>query len=162
MVDFDLKKANKMLSIFGLTKIPLIFFCRPKILRIDDQSIVVKIPLKRRTRNHLKSMYFGALAVGADVTGGFQAFYASYVLKKNVGLSFKNFKCDFHRLAKGDVHFTCEDTQEVLKMVQETIETGERVERTVNIKATCPDIDPEEIVATMALTISMRYKKKGG
>lgn len=159
-IKFDLKQANRMLWVFGLTKIPLIFFCRPKIIDISDQRMEMKIPLRRKTRNHLKSMYFGALAIGADVSGGFQAFYASYVMKKNIGLSFKNFKCDFKRLAKGDVHFVCEDTQKVLKMVDETINTGERVEETVKIIATCPTIDPDEIVAEMYLTISVRYKKK--
>lgn len=58
---------------FGFTKVPLIWLCRPKIIAINEKMVEVKIPLRKRTKNHLNSMYFGALAVGADVAGGFLA-----------------------------------------------------------------------------------------
>ena len=69
----ELRKANLYLKIFGLTKIPLLWFCRPKIIILNTESVEIKIPLRRRTKNHLNSMYFGALSVGADITGGFLA-----------------------------------------------------------------------------------------
>ena len=59
--------------LFGLMRIPLIFYCHPKVVRISDARLEVKIRFNRRTKNHLNSMYFGVLAVGADVTGGFLA-----------------------------------------------------------------------------------------
>ena len=66
-------KANFFIKILGFTKIPLMLFCNPKIIEFDDEKVIVKIRLKRKTKNHLGSMYFGVLAVGADVTGGFLA-----------------------------------------------------------------------------------------
>ncbi|GAM75988.1 hypothetical protein JCM19241_286 [Vibrio ishigakensis] len=42
-------------------------------MHIDEARVEVKIPLRRRTKNHLNSMYMGALVVGADVAGGFLA-----------------------------------------------------------------------------------------
>ena len=79
-------KANLYLKIFGITKIPLLFFCRPKIIELDSKVVEIKIPLKRRTKNHLNSMYFGALSVGADITGGFLAMACIQKSKKNVTL----------------------------------------------------------------------------
>ena len=52
-----LTKANLYLNFFGLTKIPLLWFCRPKIIHLDTESVEIKIPLTRRTKNHLNSMY---------------------------------------------------------------------------------------------------------
>ena len=66
-------KTNRLIRQFGILKVPLIWYCRPKVIEHTDEKIEIKIALKRRTRNHLGSMYFGVLAVGADITGGFLA-----------------------------------------------------------------------------------------
>ena len=66
-------KTNRTLWALGFFKIPLIFFCRPKIHEISDDKCVIRIPCKRRVKNHVKSMYIGALTIGADLAGGFLA-----------------------------------------------------------------------------------------
>ncbi|EGU61037.1 hypothetical protein VINI7043_19073 [Vibrio nigripulchritudo ATCC 27043] len=87
-----LQKANLYLQIFGFSKVPLIWLCRPKILNIDEQSVEVRIPLRRRTKNHLNSMYFGALAIGADLAGGFMAMGKAQERGGKVSLAFKAVK----------------------------------------------------------------------
>ncbi|MHA0112018.1 hypothetical protein ACXYUI_33930, partial [Klebsiella pneumoniae] len=49
------------LRFFGLRKIPLILYLRPSIVEWSEARLVLKIPLRRRTKNQLGSMYFGAL-----------------------------------------------------------------------------------------------------
>lgn len=66
-------KTTRLIQLFGITKVPMIWYCRPKVIEHTDEKIEIKIPLKRKTKNHLGSMYFGVLAVGADITGGFLA-----------------------------------------------------------------------------------------
>ena len=39
-------KANFFVKMLGLVKIPLMHFCRPKILYIDDYKVIVKISLR--------------------------------------------------------------------------------------------------------------------
>jgi hypothetical protein len=73
--------------LLGRVKIPLIGYTSPKLISIDSQSVQVKIKLRRRTKNHLSSMYFGALAVGADIAGGIQVFYFSKFHQKYKMLS---------------------------------------------------------------------------
>ena len=51
-------------------QIPVICYCRPKIIHLDDESCKLRIPLNWRTRNHVQSMYIGVFKVGADLTGG--------------------------------------------------------------------------------------------
>jgi len=54
-------------------------------------------------------MYFGVLAVGADVTGGFLAMRYIQASTSKIALIFKDFKAEFLKRAEGDVHFVCED-----------------------------------------------------
>ena len=68
-MDVSIKKMRWLLFLLGFVKIPMIRFTNPKLLAIDDNSVRVKIKLRRRTKNHLNSMYFGALSVGADIAG---------------------------------------------------------------------------------------------
>ena len=75
----NLFKTNLYLKTFGFFKIPLIFYVNPKVILLNSEEIKVAIPLNRRTRNHYGSMYFGALAVGADISVG---LFAMSLVKK--------------------------------------------------------------------------------
>ena len=90
----------------------MIFYCRPKILVASSESTKVLIPLKRRTKNHLGSMYFGALSVGADFTAGLLVLSSIKKNKSKAKLIFKDFKADFIRRATSDVTFICNDCNE--------------------------------------------------
>ena len=61
------EKASKMLTEFGRTQVPLIGICEPKVIELSHTRCIVMLPLTETTKNHLNSMYFGALAVGADL-----------------------------------------------------------------------------------------------
>ena len=153
----DLAKANLYLHFFGLTKIPLLWFCRPKIIYIDQDSVEIKIPLSRRTKNHLGSMYFGALSVGADITGGFLAMSCIKKNKHNIALIFKDFKADFLKRAEGDVHFKCNQGSEIIQLVEKAIRSNERENMIVDIDAFVPSIS-NDIVAKFQLTLSLKEK----
>ena len=154
-----LQIANLRLSAHSFLKIPLLFFCRPKIIEMNERRTEIRIKLSRRTKNHLNSMYFGVLAVGADVAGGLACYDKIMKSQKNVSLIFKDFKADFLKRPEGDVHFICEDGLEVDRLLEETITTGERVEYPLNIIAVVPSIS-DEVVAKFVLTLSLKYKPK--
>ena len=143
--------------LFGLLKIPLIFFCRPKIIKITDTSLEVRIKLIRRTKNHLDSMYFGVLAVGADLTSGFLAMNLIRRSKYKISLIFKDFHADFLKRAEGDVHFVCKDGLKIQELVKNTEETGDRQNLPVNVIAFVPSIS-DEPVAKFILTLSLKKK----
>ena len=154
----NLTKANLYLKFFGVTKIPLLWFCRPKIISISNESVEIKIPLKRRTKNHLNSMYFGALSVGADITGGFLAMMCIQESKRKVALIFKDFKANFLKRAEGDVHFICSEGTAISSLVEKTINSGQRESMVVHIHALVPSIS-DDIVAKFELTLSLKEKK---
>tara|TARA_B000000609_G_C24111118_1_gene314037 strand:+ start:43 stop:516 length:474 start_codon:yes stop_codon:yes gene_type:complete len=151
----NLTKANFYLKLFSITKIPLIWFCKPKIIKINDEMIEVEIKLNRRTKNHLNSMYFGALSVGADITGGFLAMYYIKKSKKKISLVFKDFKADFLKRPLGNVHFHCSQGYEISKLINKTIKSKDRQNFLLNVDATVPS-KSNEIVAKFQLTLSLK------
>ena len=152
-------KIKWQILFFGLTQVPLIFYCRPKVVSISDSKLEIKIKLNRRTKNHLNSMYFGVLAVGADVTGGFLAMRYIQASTSKIALIFKDFKAEFLKRAEGDVHFVCEDGIAIQNLVRAAEETGERQNLPVQIIATVPKIS-DEPVAKFILTLSIKKKSK--
>ena len=152
----NLKKAQRELFWFGLIKIPLIFFCRPQLVALDYERVLVKIPLKRRTRNHLGSMYFGALAVGADIAGGFLAFTIARQKKYKMSLAFKSFEAQFLKRPEKDVYFESAAGAQVMAMLEESKKTGERQNKMLAINAYCIEDGQNEMVATFNLELSLK------
>lgn len=157
-IDKKLINANIKLNFFGLKFIPLLFFVTPRIHAWDENSFTVVIPLTKRSRNHLKSMYFGALAIGADLAGGFVAMEEIRKTKTKIALIFKDFEAKFLKRAEGDVHFVCEQNKEIKELVLQAANSGERVEMPVLVKALVPSKLGQEPVATFKLTLSLKKK----
>ena len=141
-----------MLRIMGWMYIPLIGYVKPRLLVIDAEKAVVRIRLRRRTKNHLKSMYFGALAVGADVAAGLHAFYFSEQLGVKPSFAFKSVKGEFLKRATGHVLFTSTDGHVVEQVVKTARETGERQHAMVRVNATVEG----ETVAIFDMEISVK------
>ncbi len=151
-------KNQLFVSSWAFLNVPMIFWVRPKVLSIDTEKTEVLIPLRRRTKNHLKSMYFGVLCTGADVAGGILAAKLISESGKNVSLAFKDFKADYKKLALGDVLFRCLEGKEIKEFLDDVLQSNDRKNKTIHVEALCPDIDPNEIVATFELTLSLRNK----
>lgn len=142
-----------MLRIMGWWSIPLLGFVRPRLEQLDDQIVIVSIRLRRRTRNHLRSMYFGALAVGADVTAGLHAFYFADKHGKRPSFVFRSMQATFHRRATETVYFTCHEGAKIEAIVLQAMETAERVHATVRVEAHSAS---GEHVASFDMEISIR------
>ena len=150
-------KTTRLIQLFGITKVPMIWYCRPKVIEHTDEKIEIKIPLKRKTKNHLGSMYFGVLAVGADITGGFLAMDPIQESGRKINLIFKDFKADFLKRPEGDVHFTCNDGLAVKELVDRVSKSSDRHNFKLSIEATVPSIS-SDVVAKFELTLSLKDK----
>ena len=151
--------ATVLLRYFGFFKIPLLFFVKPSVAELSDDRVVIKIPLNRKTKNHLGSMYFGALAIGADCAAGLIAMTLIQKSGQKVSLIFKSLNAEFLERAEGDVYFTCAQGREISDLVTAAVESTERVELPVKVTARVPDKLGEEPVAEFTLVLSL--KKKG-
>lgn len=148
-----LRKMRWKLFLLGLVKIPIIGFVRPKLISVNSDEIVISISLRRRTKNHLNSMYFGALAVGADVAAGILAFYHSEIHKKNISLAFKGMNAQFLKRAESTIRFVCSEGKIVENMVMKSIHSGERQNESVTVYAVN---EQNENVAIFEMIVSLK------
>lgn len=139
----------------GLVKIPMIFFVRPKLIHIDSEKVELLIKLRRRTKNHLNSMYFGALAVGGDVAAGIFAFYHAEKIGRKVSFAFKGMHCEFLQRAESNVRFVCNEGEKVQELVKQSLEDGQRHNGEVNVIAY--NTNGEE-VAKFVMVVSVKVK----
>lgn len=154
-------KANLLLRAFGVLKVPLIGHLRTRIVEHSDDHTVVKVPLRRRSKNHWGTMYFGALAVGADVAGGWAAMEAILDAKKrtgaDVGFVFRDVQAEFLRRPDGHVHFTCRDVPAMRELIEAAVADGERHDLPVEVVATVPS-HSDDPVARFTLTLSVKAR----
>ncbi len=150
-----LKRIKRLFFLLSYFKIPLIGYVRPRIIELDSDVALLRIKLRRRSRNHLGSMYFGALAVGADVAAGLHAFYFAEKHGRKVSFAFKGMECEFLKRAESNVFFRTNDGPLMEKAILQSIETGERVNQPIKVVASNTD---EEVVAEFTLISSVKCK----
>ena len=153
-------KANLFLKAYGLFKIPLLSFVNPKCVELTPTRSVIKIKLGRRSQNHLKVMYFGALGIGAELSIAITAVASIYESGEKIDFIFKDFKADFHKRCDGDVHFICDEADKVRALIEKAKTTTERLEGTYKAYSTVPSKSKTEKVATYELTLSVKNRKK--
>ena len=145
------------MRLFGWLKIPLLASVRPSVVELSDTRCVVRIPLRRWTKNHLGSMYFGALAIGADCAGGLLAMDQIKRSGRKVSLVFKAFQATFLKRPESDVYFICEEGAAIRGQVARTLASEERITEPMTIQAAVKLPDGSfEPVATFTLELSLK------
>jgi len=148
-------KENLTLKVFSFFRNPLISYVSPKIVEVTEKRCVLKVRLKRRTRNFLGTMFLGALTTGADVAAGLPIILESFRLKKKISFAVKMLECSFLKAAKSDVYFYVENTDQIRNFVHELLANpGVRKEHTVEVTAKCPDTSGDETVARFTVLYS--------
>lgn len=150
--------ATLKLWAFGWLKVPMIAWVRPKVIELNDERSVIKIALTRRTKNHLNSLYFGALCVGADVTGGIHMMHFLNHQMSKLSFVFKDFTANFLKRPEADVHFICDNGPLIKETLEKAKISKERENALINIIATTPSLSGDEPVARFTLTLSVKYK----
>jgi acyl-coenzyme A thioesterase PaaI-like protein len=151
------RRATAFVRLWSLKNVFLLWFVKPRVLELTADRCVVRLPLSWRTKNHLGSMYFGALCIGADVAGGLIAFRLAQQKKMKISFVFKDVRGEFLKRAEGDVVFTNTDGPVIADVMQRAM-SGERAEGTVNVVATVPSKLGDEPVAKFALTLSVKRR----
>lgn len=157
-MDKTLWTATLKLWAYTGIKIPLIFWLRPRIIELDPLHCAVRIPLGRRSKNHLHSMYFGALSVGADLVGGTFLLYLLKAEFNKVTFAFKDYQAEFLKRAEGDVRFVTHDGLLIADAINKARETKERQNVPIQVIATVPSISSDEPVARFTLTLSLKFR----
>ena len=157
--DIQSLSQTLQLRLWSLFKVPMLSRVRPRVEELNDERVVISVPLLKRNRNHLDSMYFGVLACGADLAGGMLAMRRIWTSGKPISLIFKNFNAQFLKRPEAKTLFICEDGELIDELVKRTVKSGEREEAVVRVKALCPDTFGEDPVAAFELTLSLKLQK---
>jgi acyl-coenzyme A thioesterase PaaI-like protein len=153
-----LLKATALVRLLGL-RIPVLLFLGPRVDALDDAGCAVRIPLTYRAKNHLGSMYFGALCAGADLAAGLNAARLIYQRHRKVKLVFADVKAEFLKRADGDVVFRTTQGAEIRAAVEQADASGERVTLPVEVLATVPAKYGSEPVARFTMGLSLKRKE---
>ena len=140
---------------FGFFKIPLLFATSPQVISIDEYHCKIKMPFRKIIKNHLGSVYFGALSIGADACIDMLATHKIMKSKKKINLIFKGFHAEFLKRAEGPVIFVCTEGRLIGQMIDEALTTGERVNQSIKATAYVHD----EAVAEFELILSLKQQK---
>lgn len=151
-------KHTSYVRYFGFTKVPMIFWLRPIVEELNDKKCVVKIPLTRRSKNHLNSMYFAAIAAGGDIACGIHAMYLIHKSKEKISFVFKDFHAEFLKRPEDDAIFVCEEGEAISKLVKEVENSDDRKNLTVRVNVYCPKKCGDEVMAKLQLTLSLKKK----
>lgn len=148
-----------MVRLWSLQNVFLLWLIRPKIVELNQDRCIVRVPLNWITRRRdIHAMYLGTLCMGADVAAGLIAFQIVRERRERVVFIFKDIRGEFLKRAEGDVVFTNNDGPLIQDLLRRAKETGERQEATVHVTATVPAKLGEEPVAKFELTLSVKRK----
>jgi len=146
------------LRLWALRHIPLLAWIRPSVVAMDGERCVLRVPLNRRTRNHLGSMYFGVLCTGADAAAALLGFRLLRERAGRVSVVFKDVRGEFLKRPEADVHFACEQGREIRELLDRAEKSGERENLPVRVVATVPTLSGDEPVASFVLTLSVKRR----
>ncbi|HET8540739.1 MAG TPA: DUF4442 domain-containing protein [Anaeromyxobacter sp.] len=155
-----LVKETVLVRLLAL-KIPMFVWLGPLVLELDDEGCAVEIPLGWRSKNHLGSMYVGALCAGADLASGLNAAKLIRERHRKVKLVFADMRCEFLKRADGDVVFRSRDGRRIAEAVRKADATGERVTLPIEVVATVPAKYGDEPVARFTMGLSLKRKDEG-
>jgi acyl-coenzyme A thioesterase PaaI-like protein len=155
---FERWRETLALRLWAWRNIRMIAWVRPRVVEMSADRCVIAVPLSRRTRNHLSSMYFGALCTGADAAAALLGFRLLRGRGSRISVVFQDVRGEFLRRPEADVHFACEQGAEIRELLDRAERSGERESLLVSVTATVPSISQAEPVARFALTLSVRKK----
>ncbi|MBX3042068.1 MAG: DUF4442 domain-containing protein [Bdellovibrionaceae bacterium] len=158
-MNFSNLKLTALVNGLSLLKIPLLAFVTPRVVELTDEKSEIKIGLGYRTKNHLRVMYFGSLAMGAELSIALMAVDQIQKSGQKIDFLFKQFDSQFLKRAEGDVHFVCPEAAGVKDLIARSLETNDRLEQKFQGYAYVPSISPEPIM-TYALTLSVKKRSK--
>lgn len=155
----DNLKITALINGYCAVNIPLLAFITPRVVALTDTRAEVRVRLDRRSRNHLGVMYFGALAMGAELSIALKALTAIHASGKKIDFIFKDFQSDFLKRADGHVHFVCADAAKIQDLINRAAASADRISETFEGFAYVPKAG-EEPVMKYKLTLSVKQRQR--
>lgn len=148
-----------LLWMFSFINLPMVFWLKPRVIEMSETRGILMMRFKRRTKNHVNSMYFGVLAVGAELAAGVLALNIINKQKDKIVFVFKDFQAEFFKRCEGDTYFICDEGLQISETIAKLKETHLRQHVTLNVSAIVPSQFADEPVCKFKLTLSIKLKE---
>ncbi len=127
-----------------------------KIVEHSAARTVLSLPLRRRTRNHVGSMYFGAQLTLAEITMGLLVF-ALYP-PGPYGMLVKRSEADFLAKAKTDLHAVCAPEPQLLAALADGMAREGKAEGWLDVSVL--DREEQEVTRVRFLAALKDFKRR--
>ncbi len=122
-------KSRLKFGTFTALSMPTAWFAGLRMDKLDHQSCVTSLPGGWRTQNPFKTMYWAVQGMGAELATGAAPFAMSRSMTENLRMFVVGTEAKFVKRAKGRITFTCNDVAAAREAIEESMETGEAVEK---------------------------------
>lgn len=145
------------MGLFMLKNLPLGFFVGLRVKHVDDKSASVSVPFKYLTKNPFRSIYFAVLSMAAELSTAVLAMETVYEAQLPVSMLVFDMNAKFTKKATSRIVFHCNQAEDVVKAVKDSVATGEG--KTVTVKTVGTDTNGAQ-VAEFNFTWTFKPKKK--
>ena len=114
-------------KLFTLTKLPMAFFSGLKVTTLEPNTAAVSVRFKWINQNPFQSIYFAVLSMAAELSTGVLAFAQIYKRQPSISMLVVKLEADFFKKAIGKIVFTCNNGNDVIAAIEETIATKQGV-----------------------------------
>lgn len=144
------------MGLYMLKNLPLGFFVGLRVSHIDNKSAAVSVPFKYLNKNPFQSIYFAVLSMAAELSTAILAMASIYDAQVPVSMLVFDMNANFTKKATSRIVFHCDQADDVVKAVEESVATGEG--KTVTVKSVGNDTNGEQ-VAEFNFTWTFKPKK---
>jgi hypothetical protein len=143
--------------LFLLLKLPSAFFAGVRVREIDRSKCIATIPYKWFSQNPFRSTYFACLSMAAEMSTG--ALSMAHIYKRNppVSMLVVKVESEYHKKATGITVFTCKAGDEIRRIIEESITSGES--KSIRVQSTGTNTLGETVAE---FWITWSFKGKGG
>lgn len=156
----NLSRFTWLIRLGSLLKVPLLGICFPKVKTLNQKTAEVQLNRWWLTSNHVGSMYFGALAMGAELSIATRLLYRLYFEKIPLRFIFKDASFQFLSRAEEDVIFRTDEVELADQLIERALKTTDRCDHTFHGYAYCVS-NPAKKTLEFKITLSVKNTSKG-
>ena len=110
-------------TLFTLFKLPAAWLMGVRLTHLDEHSAVASVRHRWINQNPFQSMFWAVQGMAAEFPTGILITTEIRRQKRNISMLVLNNKANFSKKAKGKIHFTCTQGQEVKDAIATLIAT---------------------------------------
>jgi hypothetical protein len=115
----------RLFPVFLLWKLPLAWLAGLRITYLDSRGCEIRMRHSFWNKNPFGSMYFAAMAMGAEMSTGLPAYTHLRRRRQSVSLLLSGMEAVYHKKAVGLIHFRFEGMKSLLDSLETLQKSGD-------------------------------------